>query len=868
FFPLLRKETFLQEGRHLEIDDKGNFSMQGVVYNEMKGNYSSFGSVAFDEQFKSVHPSSCYVYDSGGDPLSIAEFSYDDFKNFHNTYYRPENCLLFLYGNIPLKELLDFIQENFLERLEKKFPLAKEHRSYPFVSEHILKMEMPSSMNGLTEISATAPKSGAKNSNVTLNFRYGTTSCLDETMELAFIMQLLSGNDSSPMSKVLTDSKLGERLIAGFSSDGLPQTAYFGLRGVKKSQKQKVKSLIFSTLESLCKNGVPENDIEAALLSVDFSNREVVRVNGDPFSMILMDRALNGWCYGAHPASTLLYISAFEKVKKNLSEDKNYISNLIRKIFLENKNCSFVEVSPSNDFLKQREKSEKKIVDSLSQKINQDELKKELDLLREYQTKKESEKETECIPRIQLSDLSPVAERYKIETTFCKGCDGEVIPLFVSTEDTNGILHFDVCFPIDTLPTEEWPYLALFTTCAFNAGWKNKPWDKCVSEIACVCGDMSMRVSTGISVCEKNKALPNYVGRDWIIASIKFTEEKAKKALTLFAEAMSTMNFSDSERVKTILDESLNGMASSVIPSGTRYASVRSQAQFSRTKAIEELLSGFTQLFILQKFSDGDVAKMSEHFSFILNHAFASGAVLHITGDEKSLESVRPLVDGFASELKLHSIKTIQTVSDDDLFNLIKMEEFFHNEKNEIFTSPSQVGYSALSFCTKPVSHIERAARKVLCHYLHSSLLWEKVRVIGGAYGANATSDFSTNIISFSSYRDPSPFKSLETFFECVKEVAEQLFSDSEVEKAVTGTYGTITRPQSPASKAYQSFRNILYGLTDAERDKRLESVLRVKKDDIKSAAFSLLEEFSKAYKVVLCDKSAKAKGFSRDLLI
>jgi len=123
FFPLLKKETFYQEGHRLEEDGKGGYSIQGVVYNEMKGNYSSFNSVAFDEQFKSLFSGTCYANDSGGDPLVIPSFTYERFKDFHRSYYSPANCLLFLYGNIKTETQLDFMQQSFFDRLEKIYPI-------------------------------------------------------------------------------------------------------------------------------------------------------------------------------------------------------------------------------------------------------------------------------------------------------------------------------------------------------------------------------------------------------------------------------------------------------------------------------------------------------------------------------------------------------------------------------------------------------------------------------------------------------------------------------------------------------------------------------------------------------------------------
>ena len=234
FFPLLKKETFCQEGHRLEEDGKGGYSMQGVVYNEMKGNYSSFNSVAFDEQFKSLFPATCYANDSGGDPLVIPSFTYEQFKAFHRAYYSPANCLLFLYGNIKTEDQLDFMQQSFFDRLEKIYPVPDEPKSFPAFGERFRKLEAPKAMTEEAVVYAEGPASDAKKSNVTLNWRYGLSSNIGHTMEVIFLLQLLAGNDSSPIAKALTDSRLGERLIAGGGAEAFCQMLYFGLSGVDK----------------------------------------------------------------------------------------------------------------------------------------------------------------------------------------------------------------------------------------------------------------------------------------------------------------------------------------------------------------------------------------------------------------------------------------------------------------------------------------------------------------------------------------------------------------------------------------------------------------------------------------------------------
>jgi presequence protease len=868
FFPLLKEETFNQEGHRLEVGSDGKYSIQGVVYNEMKGNYSSFNSIAFDEQFRSLLHGTCYMNDSGGDPLVIPSFTYEQFKAFHHTYYSPGNCLLFLYGNIPTETQLDFIQENMLDRLEKKYPEPAETGRYPAVNESFLKLETPEPMTEPRVVTAAGPASGAKQSSVTMNWRYGQSSNIDNTMELIFLMQVLAGNDSSPVSKALTDSHLGDRLISGGGAEVSTEMVYFGLSGVKKANAPKVRELLLATLNDLCSRGIAQNDIDAAVLSVDFANREVVRVHGEPFSLVLMDRVLNGWNYGAEPASTLSYRTAFEKVKKQLAEDSRYVEKLIRRILLDNKECSFVVVSPEKSYLKGREKKEAEIIKLLTAETDAAEIKNGMDSLHEYQQHKETEKETACIPHISLSDLNPHIDPIETKVTSCSGADGSDVPLFINEEPTDGIVYIDVCFPTDVLPVSEYPYLTAFTSCALNTGWNGKNWADCSAESALCCGDMAAHavVSKLCSSEYGRKAAAavkdkQYVGRDMINFGMKLPVEKAKTALELFADALSGMDFSDSERIKTLMNEILDGMRSSVLPAGSRYALSRASCRINRTKAVEEIWRGLSQLFTLERLCGEDAGMLSTRFSRILSEIRSAGAVVHITSDSESLTAVLPLIPGFASKAGLHSLSPAPVRSDDEYYALTKLPGEESLSRSETCVLSSQVGFSSEAVSFGTIGFEEYAALDVLCHWMRTNVLWEKIRTIGGAYGASADIDVRTGIFSLTTYRDPTPVKSLDVFSDCIDAARSANLSSMDVARAVTGCYGESVQPLSPSARGYVGFYRKLNAVTQEDKDMELQSLLAVNAEKIRIAAERVKDIRAGRYTSVICGKSEKNTG-------
>ena len=849
FFPLLKKETFYQEGHRLEEDGKGGYSMQGVVYNEMKGNYSSFNSVAFDEQFKSLFPATCYANDSGGDPLVIPSFTYEQFKAFHRDYYSPANCLLFLYGNIKTEDQLDFMQQSFFDRLEKIYPIPDVPKSFPAFGENFRKLEAPKAMTEEAVVYAEGPASDAKKSNVTLNWRYGLSSNIGYTMEVIFLLQLLAGNDSSPVAKALTDSRLGERLAVGGGAEAFCQMLYFGLSGVDKKDADAVKKLIISVLTDLCENGVPQNDIDAAVLAVDFANREVVRVRGDPFSLELADRALNGWNYGEAPASTLGYRSAFNEVKRKLAADKNYV-------------------------LKRRAEKERELIASLAKKTDPAEVRRETESLHAYQKRKETEEETACIPHILPSDLKKNIEPIVTDVSSCKGADGTDVPLFVNREATGGIVYMDVCYPADALPLASYPYIPAFAACATNTGWNGKRWDECAAAASLCSGDMGVRTLTGdvyksayaqkaaAAVCDKH-----YIGRDWLSFSIKLPVEKTDEALALFGEAIAFTEFSDKKRVKTILDEMKNDIRSSVIPSGSRYAKLRASRNLGRTSAVEEAWGGVAQVLTIEKICKENPAVLGSRFSEIAESIRNAGGLIHITADEKSLASVLPRIPEFAQKLGLHALSPLVRPANGEYYALTKADGEKDGEQFETCSLSSQVGYAAQSVYLGGLTMREKAALTVLCHWMRGTVLWERIRTTGGAYGASAIFDISTEIFSMSTYRDPSPLESLKAFQSCIDDACAMGFGDADVSRAVTGTYGDVTRPQSPQSRGTRGFLRKLYAMTDEEWNEYIAAILSVDARSLHKAAENA-RAIAGGNAAVICDKSVKSTGFIIDLSV
>lgn len=878
FFPLLQKWTFDQEAHRVEFGSDENLQISGVVYNEMKGNYSSFEGIVCDWSVRSLLQGTAYGVDSGGDPLEIPDLTYEQFVDFHKIHYHPSNCRLFLYGNIPLEKQLEFIQTKFLTYFEKN------NLEKPFVSPNEITVGEPEIFDAPKTLTIKAPASDNETgSTVLLNWRVGDGDDGIETMELLFLSEILMGHDGSPLNVALLNSNLGEDISPASGISGEMKYSCFsvGLRGMKSADASKLEKLILDVLADLCKNGIPQNEIDSALLAAEFSNREVRRRPNGPFSLTLMRRSLRGWLHGKRPEETLINSRLFDVVKKRVLSDKNYLTTLIQKFFINNVQRTTLVVEPDSEFDEKRNLLEKKRIDSLfdgksenekaqiKEKIKQNQ--KELNI---FQEKEEKSETLALIPHLKPKDLNSVINKIDMQKT-----QENNVVIFSHEDCTNDIAYVEVGFPVDVLEPADYRFLTFLSDCITSIGFDGKTWAEASAYCASVCGGISCDVhaSSGVtwlkdSEYSEKKETEKYFDRSWIFFKIKMLNEKIEESIKILFSLINTGDFNDTQRLKTLLNESLHYVIDTVAPAGNHYASLRAKCKMNRYCAIDEILSGLTQLYILQDFIEMDLTELSKELVRVRDILIHSGAVVNITGTKVGIEKTKEALLPFISSMG--ELKPEFECRDEDFYNLTEIEDYSKEKTNkEVFVGNMQVGFAAMSTkASVPYTKFE-ACETVFAHWLKSSLLWEQIRTIGGAYGAFAYLD-SSNLFSFASYRDPKPLETLDVFIDCLKRAKDFDFDESVVEKAITGSYSKIMQPLSPAARGSTGFFRQLYGIKDSDRQKRLEMILSINSKDLHETAVRMCNSFEKqsqnddsfVYKAIISSKSINYTGKTVEL--
>lgn len=890
FFPLLKKEIFLQEAHRLEIDEQGKISIQGVVYNEMKGNYSSFESIVSDWTIRSILPNTAYAYDAGGDPSYIPNLTYEQFLNFHKKYYAPSNCRLFLYGNIDTKKQLDFLNERFLQDTSfKNEPFARLLASQsdfdsftatevkPFTSPVECKVEGPS----------LSTENSAENSGPTVLFSWliGETHDPVQFMEAVLISQILLGHDGSPLSKALIDCRLGEDIApnSGVESELRYLIFSVGLREMKEGKEGELEKVIMGTIRTLIKNGISQEDIDAAIMAVDFADREIKRSHG-PYSLTLMRRCLRGWLNGAHPAKTIFNRTAFQKIKEKIASDSTYLQKLLRLLFVDNRHMVCLTVTPEVGYEQKMKEQYEKQIEALTFGKKKEDLEKtirnQMETLQKYQSSSDTEELCARLPHIHPKDLDSTIDIIHTERTTVR-----TIPSFVHRQSVNGIVYAEIGFPCDTFSPSDFPLLPFFTTVMVNTGFNGMNWAEAASYTARISGSLDSSLFTSSETYEfaqkcgilgkdgtilltdekRTEALYSYdpvCGRSWIFFRVKMLNEKTDNALDMFLSCITGADFTDTERLSDLLKEYRNDLDSSIIPAGNSYALSRTTCTATRSKAIEEIWNGLSQLYFIHDLCSVDISSIQAKLEAIKAQMLGSGAVINIICED---QMVQPVQSCFSKVLEkyLPSLTAPNkpfSCKDEDFYFLTQIDNNASKDK-ELIVLQTQVGFASCSVFTPPSTIVESVYMSLAAHWMTNGVLWEKIRTIGGAYGAYAFPDMMERTFSFATYRDPKPEKSVDTWIKELDKASEVLIDDITMERIITGSYSKEIQPRTPSGKGSAGFMRALYGISDEARSEKLKTLLHATPIDIQKSLKYLSNLLLKRKIVIIFNKSLERTG-------
>lgn len=799
FFPRITESIFRQEGWHYEVEGADRqLSYKGVVFNEMKGVYSSPDSVLGEQSQQSLFPDITYGLDSGGHPEVIPDLTYDQFHMFHETYYHPSNGRFYFWGDDPEEERLARLGK----LLDRFGPLA--------VDSSVPLQPLFSEPRTVVSGYAAGPAQDEEDARGMFSVNWLLPETVEVELNFAFHMleQILVGLPASPLRKALIESGLGEDLV-GVGLESELRQMYFstGLKGIDPDDAPAVEALIFDTLRTLADKGIDPSCVEAAVNSVEFSLREN-NTGRFPVGLSLMVRALSTWLYDGDPLALLAFEKPLASIKQRLAKGERLFEELITCAFLTNTHRTTVLLVPDEELQEVRTRREKERLALVRAGLDEPSLNHLEHRAQELKAAQEAPDDPEAvaaIPRVTVDDLPRT--NILIPSAF-----EELSGVQVMTHDlpTAGIVYADLSFDMRCVSDDLLPLVPLLARCLTEMGTAKRDFVELGMRIAAKTGGIEgdMLVTSMLDTRQPVVRL---------LVNAKATVGNADAMFDLLREVLMDLQLDDRERFRSILLEEKARAEEQLVPSGHAVVMSRLRSHFSTSAWVNELTDGISHLYFLRKLvarvdSDwsGVLAQLQQLKSILVRKG---GALLNITLDEDNWKLVAPHAKAFIAALPEKSVP-------DGLWNPVLCTE------HEAFSIPAQVNYVGKAANLYDLGYTYHGSANVIFKHLRMGWLWDKVRVQGGAYGAFAAFDRISGTLAQVSYRDPNLLKTLDIYDASANYLRTLSLSAEELEKAIVGAIGEMDSHMLPDAKGASAMSRHLIGETEASRQKVRDEIL------------------------------------------
>lgn len=801
FYPNVYKyeEIFKQEGWHYELENAdAPIIYNGVVYNEMKGAFSSPEQVVMRASMHGLFPDTPYGVESGGDPDFIPELSYQDFVNFHRRYYHPSNSYIALYGDMDMEEKLEWLDKEYLSKFDEitvdsKLPM-QEGFTEPKTEEIFYPIGKEESLEGKTYYS------------------YNATIGTYEDTELAIAFQILSyvllDAPGAPLKQRLIDAKIGKDIMSNFDS-GLLQPMFNIIAKDADSNKISLfKEIINTALKDIVSNGIDKKSLKSALNYFDFKYRE-----GDfgyaPKGLMYILNAMESWLYDENrPFDRLQTNAIFESLQAKV--ETNYFEGLIEKYLINNNHVAYIICSPSNTLNDEKSKALEEKLAKYKASLSKEEIDKlvaDTKALKEYQATPSRPEDIEKIPLLTRKDIKETVEPLVNRVDEVGGVKVLKHDLF-----TNGIGYLTFHFNTLDVPNRLIPYIGLLTNVLGYVDTSKYPYDDLSKEILMNTGGISASPSV-----IKLKDNDLYASLD---ITTRALYNKVPFVFEILTEIINNSKLDDKKRLYEIIAMNKSRRQMSILGRGHVVAASRALSYYSKAQKYSDLVDGISQYSFIEDLEanfdakfDEIVANLKEAMKYIFRK---ENLIIDCTADN--------------DDYKDHVFDFVNSLYQDK----VNPERFAFTieKKNEGLKTSSQV-----QFCGKAGNYLEvgeyNGALLVLGMALRYDYLWTQIRVLGGAYGCLCEFNRYGDVY-LGSYRDPNLERTIKVFDEIVEYIDKFNPDERDIMKYIIGAIGTLDTPLNAKAKGARGFRAYIQGLKDTDFQKERNEVLNVTVEQIK----------------------------------
>lgn len=818
FFPKIyeKEDIFMQEGWHYDIQSpEEDIIYKGIVYNEMKGAYSDPTEGLKDSISRSLYKDTCYSYSSGGDPDYITDLTYEGFLDFHKKYYHPSNSYIYLYGDGNLEKSLEYIDSNYLSLFDKLE-----------IDSTITKQEI---IDSGTTCHTTYPIGDDED---TLNKDYISISfCLGETSDPKvnlmsdIIEKLLVDSSASPLKKALLDAEIAEEILS-LSSDGLYKTLSIALKNTDLSRKDEFISIVFDTISAMVSEGIERNLIESSINVVEYDLREASRFPTK--GIIYHITSTESWLYDCDESIHLKYNTTLSDIRNSI--DANYFENFLKETILENPHYSICTMSPEKGVFEKKTIRDKEMLANYKQSLSNEELEQLVtknNKLKEKQLSPDTAEDLATIPKLSISDITKESEKYNTSLAY----DGKYKVLY-NDIFTNSISYLDMIFDLKHINSEEMLYVALLCDLMGEMSTENYTYDQLSNAVLLSTGGIDYNPKVYTKYKTHNEIYPK------LVVSTKAIGNKLLNALALIKEISLRSNFSDTKRVKDLINQVKSKLDSDLTYEGNAVVASRLSSYFSAAFDLEEKINGLDYFWFITDLANNYEDKKDElttKLYAVYNKMFlANNLIISFTGQKEEFDLLMANAEEFVKEL-------------DNTEYEAQNYEIEAKNTNEGIMSSSNVQYVGIGYNFNKLGYDYHGSMYVMSTILNSEFLHDHVRAKGGAYGCRMNID-STGKITIASYRDPNLKETYNVYNMIPKFLNNFDLTDDEAAKFIVGAIGKIDGAKTPHTIGIICYTDFITGRTYEDRHKIRKEILGTTSADIRKFGPMIKDVIDKNY--------------------
>ncbi|MCM1184780.1 MAG: insulinase family protein [Roseburia sp.] len=811
FYPNIYKEKkiFMQEGWHYEMESADSpLTINGVVYNEMKGAFSSPDAINDREVLYALFPDTAYGVESGGEPDDIPKLTYEQFLAFHGRYYHPSNSYIYLYGNMDMAEKLAWMDDRYLSRFERLEIDSTVKLQKPFEKPVEIRKEYPVLEGEDTE----------NGTYLSYNTVVGTS--LDK--ELYFAMQILEyalcASSAAPLKLALIHKNIGTEVYSVYDN-GIYQP-YFSIvaKNANDSQKEAFVATIEEELARLVREGIDKKALLAGLNYYEFKYREA-DFGSYPKGLMYGLQMLDSWLYDENmPFDMIEAIAVFRTLKEKI--DTDYYEKLIEKYLINNPHKAVLVVSPKEGLNECKEKELAQRLQAYKESLGAealDQIVADTRALKAYQEAENTPEELATIPMLKREDMKKEAEGFVNELRELEGTK-----VLFHNIATNGIAYIRLIFDVANIPEELFAYIGVLKNVLGYVDTQSYDFGALYNEVNIHTGGITSSVNTYVDA----KNLDAY--KLTFEVKTKAMYEELEAAFELLAEIMTASSLADKDRIQEIIEELKSRMQSDMTSAGHSLAAIRAMSYFSETAAVAELVSGIPCYRLLEELTadfDGKKEALTEKLETLIRCIFRpENMMVDITASEEGYQALEKLVPRLRARLYTQEVpKTLFEVKP--------------KKKNEAFSTSAQIQYVCRAGNFKrekdyPYTGALRAL-KVIMGY---DYLWNNVRVKGGAYGCMCSFG-KTGDSYLVSYRDPNLRKTIDTYEKAADYLRSFTADEKTMTKYIIGAVSELDVPLTPSQKGARSSSAFLTNLDWEEVQRERDELLSCTEQDVRALA-------------------------------